>query len=62
MDKLLEISYDLKNKTRGYPRNLMDVNLDEEKIFSQNYEAFKVMKKRLCKRLIMFRINICRTD
>ena len=47
MDKLLEIFNDLKNKARCYPRNLMDVCLYEKKIFSQNYETFKVMKKRL---------------
>jgi len=45
MNKLLEISNDLKNKARCYPRNLTDVSLDEEEIFSQNYEAFKVSEK-----------------
>ena len=43
MNKLLEISNDLKNKAK----NLTDISLDEEKIFSRNYEAFKIMKKQL---------------
>ncbi|XP_067205359.1 uncharacterized protein [Linepithema humile] len=46
MDKLLEISNDAKVKARFYKNNLT-VSLDEEKILSQNYEAFTVMKKRL---------------
>jgi len=48
MNNFLEISNNLKNKSRCYPRNLTDVSLDEEKIFSQNYEAFKVMRKIMC--------------
>ena len=47
MNKFPAISNNLKNKTRFYQKILTEVTLDEEKIFSQNYEAFKVMKKRL---------------
>ena len=34
MDKLFEISNDLKNKASCYPRNLTNISLDKEKIFS----------------------------
>lgn len=46
IDQLLKITNDTKIKARFYQKNLT-VSLDEEKILSQNYEAFKVMKKRL---------------
>ena len=55
MNKLLEISNNLKNKARCCSGNLTDVSLDEEQIFPQNYEAQNYMRKMMCREFLSFR-------